>query len=86
MSYRHGRRERGEHGRTIRARTSQETAHVASYLETLAQALRAGGVTIRSGAGLVASRVGDTIDLGLEAGEENRYARAPDAALGDARA
>ena len=73
MGHRHGHRERGEHGRTIRARTSQEAEQVASHLETLAQGLRAGGVTIRSGAGLVALRVGDRVDLGLEAGEESRY-------------
>lgn len=73
MGHHHGHRERGEHGRTVRARTSQETAQAASYLEALAQALRAGGVTIRSGAGLVALRTGDRVDLELEAGEEGRH-------------
>ncbi len=70
--YRSGHRERSEHGRSVRARASAEVEQAAAYVEALAQALRAGGVTIRSGAGLVALRMGDRIDLELEAGEEGR--------------
>ncbi len=70
--YRGGHRERGDHGRTVRARASSEVEQAAAYVDALAQALRAGGVTIRSGAGLVALRTGDRIDLELEAGEEGR--------------
>ena len=72
MAHHRSRRERGEHGRTVRARASLETEQAASYLESLAQALRAGGVTVRSGAGLVALRVGTRVELELEAGEEGR--------------
>ncbi len=72
MRHHRGHREQGEHGRTVRARASVEAEQAASYVETLAHALRAGGVTIRSGAGLVALRMGDRIELELEAGEEDR--------------
>lgn len=64
--------ERSEHGRTVRAHASLETEQAAAYLETLAQALRAGGVTVRSGVGLVALRGATRVELELEAGEEGR--------------
>jgi amphi-Trp domain-containing protein len=67
----HGRSHR-ELGRTVRARASMEVEQAADYIETLAKALRAGGVTVRSGTGLVALRTGDRINLDLEAGEEGR--------------
>lgn len=73
MGHHRSSRERGERRRTVRARASMETEQAASYMETLAQALRAGGVTIRSGAGLVALRTSDRIELELEAGEEGRH-------------
>ncbi len=73
MGHHREHRERDEHGRTVRSRTSQETGQAASYMEMLAQALRAGGVTVRSGARLVALRTADRLDLELEAGEEGRY-------------
>ena len=45
-------------GRTVRARASMEVAQTAAHIEALAKALRAGGVTVRSGAGVVALRTG----------------------------
>lgn len=59
-----------ETGRLIRARTAQEVGEVAGYLETLAQALRAGGVTIRRGQEMASLRVGEQVQMKLEAGEE----------------
>lgn len=73
MGHHRSNRQHAEHGRTIQARALTEIGQAASYLETLAQALRAGGVTIRSGAGLVALRTSDKIELELEAGEEGRH-------------
>jgi amphi-Trp domain-containing protein len=49
-----------------------EVKQTADYIEALAQSLRAGGVTIRSGAELVALRLGDRIEFQLEAGKEGR--------------
>ncbi len=72
MSHGRSHRERRDLGRTVRARASIEVEQAADYIETLAKALRAGGVTIRSGTRLVALRTGDRIDLDLEAGEEGR--------------
>lgn len=74
MSHHRGSRERSEReegpGRMIRARTALEVGEAAAYLETLAQALRAGGVTVRKGSELAALRVGERAELRLEAGEE----------------
>ncbi|HWE63260.1 MAG TPA: amphi-Trp domain-containing protein [Chloroflexota bacterium] len=53
---------------TVRARALMEMEQAAQYLEVLAQALRAGGVTIRSGGELVALRTGERAELELEAG------------------
>lgn len=69
-------RERHEQRRTVRSHASLKPQPAASYLETLAEALRSGGVTIRSGVQLVTLRVGKTIELELEAGEEG-----PDSAV-----
>jgi amphi-Trp domain-containing protein len=71
MGHHHG-RTRNEPGRTVRARTSAEVKQVADYIETLAQSLRQGGITIRSGTELVALRLGDRIEFQLEAGQEGR--------------
>ncbi|WP_102127009.1 amphi-Trp domain-containing protein [Deinococcus planocerae] len=57
-------------GRMVRARATLEVGEAATHLETLAQALRAGGVTIRRGQELAALRVGERAELKLEAGEE----------------
>jgi amphi-Trp domain-containing protein len=73
MARHHHHREPRELGRTVRTRASMEVAQAAAHLETLAKALRSGGITIRSGAGVVALRTGDRIDLELEAGEEGRH-------------
>ena len=54
----HHHRERRELGRTVRARASMEVEKTAAHIEMLAKALRAGGVTIRSGAGVVALAYG----------------------------
>ena len=66
MSHHRSSRERSEReespGRLIRARTALEVGEAAAHLETLAQALRAGGVTVRRGSELA--------ELKLEAGEE----------------
>ncbi len=58
MTHGHSHRERREQGRTIRARASMEVEQTAAHIETLANALRKGGVTIRSGMELVALRTG----------------------------
>ena|SRR5690242_16024259 len=68
----HSGRVRSEHGRTVRARTLAEVEQTADYIEALAQSLRAGGVTIRSGSELVALRLGDQVEFQLEAGKEGR--------------
>lgn len=73
MTHHRDPRERGDSKRTLRARASIEPEQAAAYLETLAHALRAGGVTIRSAARSVALRMGDRIELELEAGEEGRH-------------
>lgn len=57
----------------LRSRASIEIEQAAAYMETLAKALRAGGVTIRSAARSVVLRIGDRIELELEAGEEGRH-------------
>jgi amphi-Trp domain-containing protein len=74
-------RELHEHGagsghrpvRTVRSRACLEVEQAAGYLESLAEALRAGGVTIRSGTSLAALSVGNSVELKLEAGEEARH-------------
>ena len=73
MAHHHGHRERGESGQAVRAHASLGIEQAAEYVGSLAQALRAGGVTIRSGAELVALRVGDRAELELTAGEEGRH-------------
>jgi amphi-Trp domain-containing protein len=72
MSHRHRHREQDEPARTVRARASLDVAQAAAHIEALARALRTGAVTIRSGAGVVALRTADRIDLELEAGEQGR--------------
>lgn len=66
-------RSTSEAKRTLHARASLEIEQAAVYLETLAQALRAGGVTIRSGSELLALRVAERAELKLQAGEEGRH-------------
>ena len=73
MAGHHGRRALRESGHAVRARAVTGIEQAAAYLETLAQALRAGGVTVRKGGELVALRVGDRVELGLSAGEEGRH-------------
>ena len=73
MAHHRSHRERSESGRTVRARASMEIEQAAAYVESLARALRAGGVTVRSGSELVALRVGERAELELEAGEEGRH-------------
>ncbi|WP_216324226.1 amphi-Trp domain-containing protein [Deinococcus aestuarii] len=74
MSHHRSPKERSEReeggGRMVRARATLEVGEAATYLETLAQALHAGGVTIRRGQELAALRVGERAELRLEAGEE----------------
>ncbi|MGI8748391.1 MAG: amphi-Trp domain-containing protein, partial [Deinococcus sp.] len=74
MSHHRSHKERsereGETGRLVRARATLEVGEAATHLETLAQALRAGGVTIRRGQELAALRVGERAELKLEAAEE----------------
>ena len=72
MSHRHRHREQDEPARTVRARASLDVSQAAAHIEALAKALRTGAVTIRSGAGVVALRTADRIDLELEAGEHGR--------------
>lgn len=72
MTHHHHHRETAR-GETVRARASLGIAQAAGYLEVLAQALRAGGVTVRSGGELVALRAGEQAELDLVAGEEGRY-------------
>ncbi len=73
MTHHRNHRERGASGSTVRARASLEIAQAAGYVETLAQALRAGGVTVRSGGELVALRAAERVTLELEAGEEGTH-------------
>ena len=70
MGHHHTSRDPNKQGRTVRARTLTEVKQTADYIEALAQSFRAGGVTIRSGAELVALRLGDRIEFQLEAGKE----------------
>lgn len=73
MTHHRSHRERGEARHTVRARTALGIAQAAGYVETLAHALRAGGVTVRSGGELVALRAGERVELELEAGEEGTH-------------
>ena len=66
-------RERDASGPAAHARASLGIEQAAGYVETLAQALRAGGVTIRSGGELVALRAAERVTLELEAGEEGTH-------------
>lgn len=75
MSHHRSHREHSEResGRMVRTRAVLEIEQASAYLETLAQALRAGGVTIRSGTGLVALSMGNNVEMKLDAGEEGRH-------------
>jgi len=73
MAHHHSHRERGAAGSAVRARASLGIEQAAAYVETLAQALRAGGVTVRSGGELVALRAAERVALELEAGEEGTH-------------
>ncbi|MDQ2828931.1 MAG: amphi-Trp domain-containing protein [Chloroflexota bacterium] len=73
MAHHHSHRERGASGPAVRARASLGIEQAAGYMETLAQALRAGGVTVRSGGELVALRAAERVALELEAGEEGAH-------------
>lgn len=73
MVHQSSHRERGTVGPTVRTHASLGVAQAAGYVEVLAQALRAGGVTVRSGGDLVALRAGERTELELEAGEEGRH-------------
>lgn len=61
----------GEEG-TMRARASLEMNQVADQVAALAQALRANGVTLRSGDQVVALRTAETAEFEVQA-EEGRY-------------
>jgi len=73
VAHHRSQRERGASGPVVHARASLEIAQAAGYVETLAQALRAGGVTVRSGGELVALRAAERVTLELEAGEEGTH-------------
>ncbi len=73
MTHHRSHRERGASQPTVRARTVLGITQAAGYVEVLAQALRAGGVTVRSGGELVALRVGERVELELEAGEDGPH-------------
>jgi len=73
MAHHHSHRERGASGPAVRAHASLGIEQAAGYMETLAQALRAGGVTVRSGGELVALRAAERVALELEAGEEGTH-------------
>ncbi len=73
MAHHHSHRERGASGPLVRARASLGIEQAAGYVETLAQAVRAGGVTVRSGGELVALRAAERVTLELEAGEEGTH-------------
>jgi len=73
MTHHRSHRERGASRQTVRAHTALGIVQAAGYVEVLAQALRAGGVTVRSGGELVALRAGERVELELEAGEEGPH-------------
>jgi amphi-Trp domain-containing protein len=73
MTHHRRHRERGASRRTVRARTSLGIAQAADYVEVLAHALRAGGVTVRSGGELVALQAGERVELEVQAGEEGTH-------------
>lgn len=74
----HHRRDRGHEemgqadseGRVLRVHATLESSQVADHVLALAQALRAGGGTLRSGGQSVVLRAGETVDLEVQAGEE----------------
>ncbi len=73
MAHHHSHRERGASGPAVRAHASLGIEQAAGYMETLAQALRAGGVTVRSGGELVALRAAERVALELEVGEDGTH-------------
>lgn len=73
MAHHHSHRERGASGQMVRARTTLGNAQAAGYVDVLAQALRAGGVTVRNGGGLVALRARERVAFELEAGDEGTH-------------
>ncbi len=73
MAHQRGHRERGVPGGMVRARTALGIAQAAGYVDVLAQALRAGGVTVRSGGELVALQAGERTEFGLDVGEDGTY-------------
>ncbi len=73
MTHHRSHRERGASGPAVHAHTVLGIEQAAGYVETLAQALRAGGVTVRSGGELVALRAAERIALELEAREERAH-------------
>ena len=60
----------GGEKRALRMRATLESGQVADHLTTLAQALRAGGVTLRSGGQTVMLQAAETVELEVHAGEE----------------
>ncbi len=54
----------------LRVRTTVESGQAANHLMSLAQVVRAGGGTLRSGGQTVVVRVGETVDVEIQAGEE----------------
>lgn len=57
-------------GERLRMHATLDSGQVADHLATLAQALRAGGVTLRSGGQALVLPVADTVELEVQAGEE----------------
>ena len=74
----HHRRERAGEGafpaagerRALRMRATLDSGQVADHLAALAQALRAGGVTLRSGGEALVLHAAETVELEVQAGEE----------------
>lgn len=56
--------------RPLRMRATLENSMVADHLSALAQALRAGGITLRSGGQAIMLRAAETVDLEVHAGVE----------------
>ena len=57
-------------GRMLRMHATLDSNQVADHLLALAQALRVGGGTLRSGGQSVVLRTGETVNLEVQAGEE----------------
>ena len=78
MSYQEHRRAEADEGRDgagqrLRARAALGIGQAADYVEVLARALRAGGITIRSGAQTVALRAAEEVELDLRAAEDGEH-------------